>query len=128
MRRAHFTDTAMCVIRTQVMKVGRMYYQNTADARPFDKRWREAIHTILSTFRAMQVRMQTETAAEIRSINRHASVLATDSPAVVFLPFCADAVAARPDQLHQHQLHIPDHHSRAEGHRGARDRPEPPVH
>jgi meiotically up-regulated gene 157 (Mug157) protein len=37
-----------------VMKVGRLYYNVTEDARPFDGRWREAIALIIHTFRAQQ--------------------------------------------------------------------------
>ena len=37
-----------------VLKLGRLYYEATADARPFDARWRDAVRLIIHTFRAMQ--------------------------------------------------------------------------
>ena len=37
-----------------VMKLGRLYFEATGDATPFDSRWREAIKLILHTFRQMQ--------------------------------------------------------------------------
>ena len=37
-----------------VLKLSRLYYSATHDARPFDARWREAVALILHTFRAMQ--------------------------------------------------------------------------
>lgn len=37
-----------------VLKVGRLYFNVTQDARPFDARWRQAVALILHTFRAQQ--------------------------------------------------------------------------
>ena len=37
-----------------VLKLGRLYHAATADASPFDARWRAAVNTILDTFVAMQ--------------------------------------------------------------------------
>lgn len=37
-----------------VLKLGRLYYEATGDATPFDGRWREAVELIIHTFYAMQ--------------------------------------------------------------------------
>jgi meiotically up-regulated gene 157 (Mug157) protein len=37
-----------------VMKLSRLYFEATGDARPFDERWRTAIQLIIRTFREMQ--------------------------------------------------------------------------
>ena len=37
-----------------VLKLGRLYFEATGDATPFDSRWREAVQLIIHTFYAMQ--------------------------------------------------------------------------
>ena len=37
-----------------VLKLGREYYAATGDAAPFGARWRQAVATIVATYRAMQ--------------------------------------------------------------------------
>jgi meiotically up-regulated gene 157 (Mug157) protein len=39
---------------SSVMKVSRLYYNTTGDARPFNQRWRDAIALIIHTYRAQQ--------------------------------------------------------------------------
>ena len=39
---------------SSVLRVGRLYYEATGDARPFGARWTEAVDTVIETYYAMQ--------------------------------------------------------------------------